>query len=73
MAYHITVLITNVKSISNVYFHKKDKLKLINGDTINEVTTGVKYCNWESISNSHNINPKFHVFLSSSNQNVLQA
>jgi hypothetical protein len=38
MVCQITVLITNVKSISNVY--KKDKLKLINGDTINEVTIG---------------------------------
>jgi len=43
MACQITVLITNVKSISNVHFYKKDKLKLINGDTINEVITGVKY------------------------------
>jgi len=42
MACQITVLI-NAKSISIVYFYKKDKLKLINGDSINEVTTGVKY------------------------------
>jgi hypothetical protein len=41
MVCQITVLITNLKSISSAY--KKDKLKFINGDTMNEVTMGVDY------------------------------
>ena len=73
MARQITVLITNIKSISNVYFYKKDKLKLITVTLSMKSQQVLSTGNWESISNSHDINPKYHVFLSSSNQNVLQA
>jgi hypothetical protein len=52
----------NTESISNYYNYRK-QTRLINKVTVKEFITHLSNENWDSISNSHDVDSKFNTFL----------
>jgi hypothetical protein len=58
----VLLVIKNIESISNYHNYRK-WTRLINKDTVKEFITHLSNENWDSVSNSHDVDSKFNTFL----------
>jgi hypothetical protein len=56
------LVIKNIQSVSNYHNYRK-QTRLINKDTVKEFITHLYNENWDSVSNSHDVDSKFNTFL----------
>jgi hypothetical protein len=56
------LVIKNIESISNYHNYRK-RTRLINKDTVKEFITHLSNKNWNSVSNSNDVNSKFNTFI----------